>query len=182
MKCERPLSRLGAHDWRMAQYGGNGQCAVVGCSKIYTCCTTGHISMGCVHNACRNSRHSAHKAFIAFARRPSGLVLPQHAAASLRASDGVRGGPVPSPAADVAGTPACILHRVQASLGCDVVMAVTGRGAHSGDWAFGCVGGLCRDDNWGRAASAGDHSAAGSGGEGGGARPHVCLAPGGPAS
>ena len=24
------------------------------------------------HNACRNSRHSAHRAFIAFARRPSG--------------------------------------------------------------------------------------------------------------
>ena len=32
------------HGWRMAQYGGNGQCAVVGCSEAYTCCTTGHIS------------------------------------------------------------------------------------------------------------------------------------------
>ena len=43
VRCERPLSHLGA--WlALVQHGGNGQCAVVGCCEAYTCCTTGQIS------------------------------------------------------------------------------------------------------------------------------------------
>ena len=31
------------HGWRMTQYGVNSHRTVVGCIKVYTCCTTGQI-------------------------------------------------------------------------------------------------------------------------------------------